>query len=1485
MAPNAYFTKTETEWLHSTIPYYLLTKDRGPDRAAIGRRILDRFYEQFPNRHPRYFDFSEVDEDEKGKVVYGDEWKHMPERLRNWVNANKAKAPQVSKKARENPYIVVYPSQEELAEEINNEGYYSVDPGNPYALTDSELYQQLELTISQLDAYGSSDFGSMHEAERDSATKSLNQDIYDVVQLLSAKTGGAFYIFGAWHNHTERYSFGHIFSASSDNMRTLIEQESAAIETFEQMAVNHIEQYIGRTVCTAVDHVPPTVCSGVEGLCKPVMPPPRETWQIDNRMLKLWMDATYEFQGGLLPIPWQEIEDDCREGKWERVERSRMPNGIDVLRSPDYMDEQESNAWCEHVRKDWRNLDIASHAFQFRLLGPDKIDTDLQLNTHPDSKLRYGPEARLYIAHLLRKCNKPEKQSPFPELSDSPFLVFSNEEFDEILDDLKNDPIMLNLSKLLQSYESLGPMTNERWTELRTVCPHLPDSPPVDANQTRLLGGLWLSPSYFDISDFTVARSWSFATLFDLVNDGGFVDPNTGTLLGGPLGVIWLFLIVLKGRWTEVQLAQDAFPEGVSRHSGPYEISAMEHAALNVLYDWLEKNVNHSMQLLQAARDEAAGAPGMLEPVTFNRASSPAANAVSESPKSRNRAEVVIPVPPKGGKAAKVTRGVASGLPDEQPAAGPSQEASVGPDEGASAEPPGRRSLRLRGVKLTEAPRDVESPAEEGPGEDEASASKAEWVDVEGGSADDDEGAPAHGNRGPNKGKGRQGAPKRTVQSAQRSPPKAATVPLVSGLYQGILESAESYDNALGEVPSYPPVSYIAALAEHIAGKTSHEILFSTFKRHSILREVATLFSTSSLAKVLPQFSDDQAAVILKASELWHDHKENAFDPTVRWKGLPTPEQPQCFDPFAGDAGTAFLQTSQPVPWLSRIVMLTGHNELALPVQFKKADWSEMGTPFLPKDPPSDETYRMFLTHAMLPPKFFSLVEPQRLAWTLVHFHDWILGSFFWHEVSGTYSGGFYGVRWITIAIIHLYRILSQLDNKSQALRVEAPIDPVSELRHLEACASTLASRLESSISCLLTSLDERITYGVRKGGVSAALDQSLPSASLEFDRSKHSFTAHRYIVSEDDDAHWRRMYEKYQGANMNTATFASTGDSIASLSTLISAALHGDRRDYSMTRQTVEWTPHTVRSSVDAMSTPHPARKTHPRTSDPISPPHKRHWSHSPSPKAQQALGFQAPGNDPGPRSAPPSVFPPLLELGRDQLEGLSASPGFTEPRRGNPWGNQSGFFGQTNTTEASSNLQLTYPPSSTRSDPEPINPQSAADELPGIPPPVATIDSTGATDAPNAPTDAADPNPPAPDALRLEPRVEQSRMLQFMQESMSNSTSDLPGRSTSAAPPGGSHRTASWSEQGRANESTYFNAFKRVGGSGSGVSTRNASPAARSVTSGPSNPSPSLATENLPGVAPGAATAVGSQSDASQGPSQTPAAGVRGRRRRKNP
>lgn len=135
-----------------------------------------------------------------------------------------------------------------------------------------------------------------------------------------------------------------------------------------------------------------------------------------------------------------------------------MPNGVDVLRCPDFMDEEESNVWCEHARKDCSNSEVASHIFQFRDVGQGKVDTQLRLTAHSDSPLRYGPEARLYIAHLLRKDGRSNPETLFPKLSDTPFLAFSEMEFQDVSDDLHADQKMLDLLQVLASYESLCPV-------------------------------------------------------------------------------------------------------------------------------------------------------------------------------------------------------------------------------------------------------------------------------------------------------------------------------------------------------------------------------------------------------------------------------------------------------------------------------------------------------------------------------------------------------------------------------------------------------------------------------------------------------------------------------------------------------------------------------------------------------------------------------------------------------------------------------------------------------------------------------------------------------------------------------------------------------------------------------------------------------------------------------------------------------------------
>ncbi|KAF8602520.1 hypothetical protein BDV93DRAFT_509273 [Ceratobasidium sp. AG-I] len=47
-----------------------------------------------------------------------------------------------------------------------------------------------------------------------------------------------------------------------------------------------------------------------------------------------------------------------------------MPNGIDCLRDPDLMDEEECTAWCQHARMDSTDSDTQPNMFQFLSAGP-----------------------------------------------------------------------------------------------------------------------------------------------------------------------------------------------------------------------------------------------------------------------------------------------------------------------------------------------------------------------------------------------------------------------------------------------------------------------------------------------------------------------------------------------------------------------------------------------------------------------------------------------------------------------------------------------------------------------------------------------------------------------------------------------------------------------------------------------------------------------------------------------------------------------------------------------------------------------------------------------------------------------------------------------------------------------------------------------------------------------------------------------------------
>ncbi|KAF8594017.1 hypothetical protein BDV93DRAFT_565879 [Ceratobasidium sp. AG-I] len=152
----------------------------------------------------------------------------------------------------------------------------------------------------------------------------------------------------------------------------------------------------------------------------------------------------------------------------------------------------------------------------------------------------------------------------------------------------------------------------------------------------------------------------------------------------------------------------------------------------------------------------------------------------------------------------------------------------------------------------------------------------------------------------------------------------AVQIPLADAIrWLSSIEAGTGEDQS-GLFDQNPPIAYIAALCEHISKRTQYELMLTAFRKQSILREVASVYTSSLLAKVYPEFAEDYLPVVIKASECWHNHEDNAFDPVQGWKGLPTPAEAACMDPFPGAIGQYLLEYTEKIPYLRRMILLTG---------------------------------------------------------------------------------------------------------------------------------------------------------------------------------------------------------------------------------------------------------------------------------------------------------------------------------------------------------------------------------------------------------------------------------------------------------------------------------------------------------------------------------------------------------------------------------
>ncbi|KAF8601829.1 hypothetical protein BDV93DRAFT_509860 [Ceratobasidium sp. AG-I] len=382
-------------------------------------------------------------------------------------------------------------------------------------------------------------------------------------------------------------------------------------------------------------------------------------------------------------------------------------------------------------------------------------------------------------------------------------------------------------------------MSATSWTQFNSNCPYFPSHAPVDANRLELLGGSWLPEEYFNVRELATARAWSFATLFDWLQTDPFMDKATNLLLGGP-------------------------------HVGQLRSSQKR-----------QKTTGRIMEVVMRSSELAPEPPGTATP-----------DARSDAPAAEQE-----------------------------------------PEEA-------RRSTRARPLKT---PKDTEATADIPPDEEEeqtnSSASTGDaWVDEPGQDSNDSDPAPESKGKGRKRGKK---GPSGTARAAHRSPPKAAPrkrkasdgskgasalspgagtsqpsaakapqspCPRLIGLFRYLLPMPYAGFEALKRervktslvcliiiiltVFRNPPIAYIAALCEHISKCTQYKLMLTAFQKQSILREVASVYTSLLLAKVYPKFAEDYIPVVITVSECWHNHEDNTFDPVQRWKGFQHPLTP-----------------------------------------------------------------------------------------------------------------------------------------------------------------------------------------------------------------------------------------------------------------------------------------------------------------------------------------------------------------------------------------------------------------------------------------------------------------------------------------------------------------------------------------------------------------------------------------------------------------
>ncbi|KAG9083663.1 hypothetical protein FS749_005850 [Ceratobasidium sp. UAMH 11750] len=112
--------------------------------------------------------------------------------------------------------------------------------------------------------------------------------------------------------------------------------------------LNQFEIVIGRGVAPQTPY--PVAWPDFRMAGRPALPPQHPIWVQERANLKDWFRYLWLWQGGSESPNWNLIAEDINEGRFEYIEKSRLPNPFLPFQHIDLWDEETTRAWSTHIR-------------------------------------------------------------------------------------------------------------------------------------------------------------------------------------------------------------------------------------------------------------------------------------------------------------------------------------------------------------------------------------------------------------------------------------------------------------------------------------------------------------------------------------------------------------------------------------------------------------------------------------------------------------------------------------------------------------------------------------------------------------------------------------------------------------------------------------------------------------------------------------------------------------------------------------------------------------------------------------------------------------------------------------------------------------------------------------------------------------------------------------------------------------------------------